>query len=293
MVQCFTKRNTAPQIPLLMTPHLAYVSRTDEENSAHPRVMHAHSDLLEIVLVTSGKGRYSIGGSLHTICGGDLMIYNSGVIHDEPSGPEDRTRRYCCAIANLQIEGLPANALIAQTESPVCHLDEAALHRITQLMDLLFETLVAQDEGTCHYLMLSLLQACWAALHQKQLPEEDLSQNVLGQRIKEYIDQNYAQDVSLGSIAEQLGISPYYLAHVFKDMTGYSPRQYILRRRIGEAQTLLISTHDSVTQIASQVGYDTISHFNQLFSKHVGMSPREYRRNYILSDGKPKKIPPS
>lgn len=284
MVQCFAKKNTAPQTPLRSTPHLAYVSRTDEENSAHPRVMHSHEKLVEIVLVTSGKGRYSIDGIPYTITGGDMMLYNSGVIHDEPSGPEDRTKRYCCAIENLQIEGLPPNTLVARDETPVVHLEDGAARRMAQLMELLFEALVAGEESTCHYLMLSLIHACWAALHQKETGAEETEHNVLGRRIRDYIDQNYMQEISLGSIAEHLCISPYYLAHVFKDMTGYSPMQYVLRRRIGEAQTLLISTRRSVTDIATQVGYDSISHFNQMFTKNVGMSPREYRRNYIVQD---------
>lgn len=151
-------------------------------------------------------------------------------------------------------------------------------------MEILFETLVAGEESTCQYLMLSLIDTCWSMLHRKEASVTELEHNLLGQRIKNYIDSCYTQEISLGSIAQHLHISPYYLAHVFKDMTGYAPMQYIVRRRIGEAQTLLISTHYSVTQIASFVGYDNPSHFNQLFTKNVGMSPREYRKNYIISD---------
>lgn len=290
MVQCFAKMDMPPKLPLEIIPKLAYVSRTDEENSAHPRVMHAHEDLVEMVLVTSGSGRYSIGGTLYTIQQGDLMIYNSGVIHDEPSGPEDRTRRYCCAVRGLKLEGLRENALLAEGESPVLHLTETDCKRMAQLMELLFTTLVAGEESICHYLMLSLITCCWTVLHRKTTGVCTLEHNELGQRIKDYIDARYTQEIRLGSIAEDLHISPYYLAHVFKDTTGYAPMQYIVRRRIGEAQTLLISTEQSVTEIAAQVGYDNPSHFNQLFTKNVGMSPREYRKNYIVSEQQRKMV---
>ena len=83
-------------------------------------------------------------------------------------------------------------------------------------------------------------------------------------------------------MAGALHVSPYYLAHVCKEATGYSPLQYVLRRRIGEAQTLLITTDLPVTRIAAQVGYDNPSHFNAQFSKAVGMSPRTFRKEYVF-----------
>ena len=67
-------------------------------------------------------------------------------------------------------------------------------------------------------------------------------------------------------------------------MSGYSPIQYLLRRRIGEAQTLLITTDYSITENAGMVGYDTQSYFNMQFTKHVGMPPKKFRQNYIVSE---------
>ena len=100
-------------------------------------------------------------------------------------------------------------------------------------------------------------------------------ENVFAHRIKDYIDRHFAEDFSLQSMADALHVSPYYLAHVCKDVTGYSPLQYVLRRRIGEAQTLLITTE-------LPVGYDNPSHFNAQFSKAVGMSPRTFRKEYVF-----------
>ena len=105
---------------------------------------------------------------------------------------------------------------------------------------------------------------------------------MFAQRIKDYIDRHFAEDFSLQCMADALHVSPYYLAHVCKDVTGYSPLQYVLRRRIGEAQTLLITTELPVTRIAAQVGYDNPSHFNAQFSKAVGMSPRTFRKEYVF-----------
>ncbi len=64
--------------------------------------------------------------------------------------------------------------------------------------------------------------------------------------------------------------------------TGYSPMNYIIRRRIGEAQTLLITTKLSITEIAGMVGFSNPNNFNIQFQKQVGLSPREYRKTYTI-----------
>ena len=93
------------------------------------------------------------------------------------------------------------------------------------------------------------------------------------------------EPITLQSMGEALHISPYYLSHVFKQMSGYSPVQYLLRRRIGEAQTLLITTDLSITRIAEMVGYDTQSYFNLQFTKNVGMPPGKFRQSFQGTDG--------
>ena len=102
-------------------------------------------------------------------------------------------------------------------------------------------------------------------------------------------DDYIVKPITLQSMGEAMHISPYYLSHVFKEMSGYSPVQYLLRRRIGEAQTLLITTELSVTRIAEMVGYDSSSYFNLQFTKNVGMPPNKYRHNYIVSVGEEEK----
>ncbi|NBH79892.1 AraC family transcriptional regulator [Clostridiaceae bacterium] len=96
---------------------------------------------------------------------------------------------------------------------------------------------------------------------------------------KEYIEEHYHEPISIKDICRDLGLSESYVSHTFKDMLGYSPMQYALRCKIGEAQTLLISTDYSITEIARMVGFDAQSHFNQRFIKDVGISPSKFRKN--------------
>ena len=281
MIQCFVKKEYEPPFGLIRPPRLFSVSRTDAEASAHPRVMHAHDDLVEIVLVRGGESRYFVGGMPYDARRGDLFIYNSRVVHDEPSGPDRPVASFSLALGGLSVPGLRENALIPDDASPVCPLTEAQTVRLERLYDVLYSELTAgNDDGAHHLLMalLTLVQQFLAAAAQ----DGSRGENVFAQRIKDYIDRHFAEDFSLQCMADALHVSPYYLAHVCKDVTGYSPLQYVLRRRIGEAQTLLITTELPVTRIAAQVGYDNPSHFNAQFSKAVGMSPRTFRKEYVF-----------
>lgn len=84
--------------------------------------------------------------------------------------------------------------------------------------------------------------------------------------------------MKFASAAEALHVNAYYLSHTFKKIIGYSPMQYITRRRIGEAQNLLITTNRTVTDIALQCGYNNSNYFQVVFNNIVGMPPGKYRK---------------
>ena len=280
MIQCFVKKEYEAPFDLTRPPRLFSVSRTDEKASAHPRVMHAHDDLVEIVLVRGGESRYFVGGTPYDARRGDLFIFNSRVVHDEPSGPDRPVATSSLALGGLAVPGLRENTLIPEDASPVCRLSEQQTLRLERLYDVLYDELTAgNDDGAHHLLMaiLTLVEQFRAALAGGSVADA----NAFARRIKDYIDRHFAEEFSLQQMADALHVSPYYLAHVCKEATGYSPLQYVLRRRIGEAQTLLITTDLPVTRIAAQVGYDNPSHFNAQFSKAVGMPPRTFRREYV------------
>lgn len=286
-VQCFVKKEFTPVFTGENQPKLLYVSRISPAASTHPRIMHAHEDFVELLLTCSGESDYLIHDRKEHITPGDLIIYNAGVVHDEVSGPGKEIGSYCVAIAGIRLPGLKPNMLIPADARPVFETG-AMFEDMRALCKMMFEQLSSgaeEAEAVCHYLMLALLRkvlALTSNIHEQPVPEPD----ILGRRIKEYIDRHYTEPITLQDIGEALHMSPYYLSHVFKQMSGYSPVQYLLRRRIGEAQTLLITTDYSITRISEMVGYDTQSYFNLQFTKHVGMPPNKYRKNYIVGTGK-------
>ena len=75
-------------------------------------------------------------------------------------------------------------------------------------------------------------------------------------------------------------MSEYHVAHVFKDEMGTSPMQYVMHRRMGEAQTLLMDTNLSIGDIADCLGYTNPWNFSTAFGKCVGMTPSQYRQSF-------------
>ena len=157
MIQCFVKKEYAPPFGLAQPPRLFSVSRTDEKASAHPRVMHAHDDLVEVVLVRGGESRYFVGGLPYQARRGDLFVFNSRVVHDEPSGPDRPVATSSLALGGLQVPGLRENALIPEDALPVCHLTEPQTVRLERLYDVLYDELTAGNDDGAHHLLMAIL----------------------------------------------------------------------------------------------------------------------------------------
>ncbi len=287
-VQCFVKKDFQSAFVGENDPKLLYVSEIRPDASAHPRVMHAHEDFVEIILICSGSSEYLIHDKKYFIRPGDLLVYNAGVVHDEISGPDTEIGSYCVAIGGLHMPGLRPN-MLTPADAGYVFPTGRSFGDLRILFEMMFRNLASAEpraEAFCSSLMHALLVKVLAVTEGADKTDEKPvdEPHILGRRIKEYIDRHYMEPITLQSMGEALHISPYYLSHVFKQMSGYSPVQYLLRRRIGEAQTLLITTDLPITRIAEMVGYDTQSYFNLQFTKNVGMPPNKFRQNYIVAE---------
>lgn len=97
-------------------------------------------------------------------------------------------------------------------------------------------------------------------------------------RALDFIDSNYYDDITVEDIAANAGGNRKSLYTVFKNLTGFSPRDYLICYRMRKATSLLKDPNLSVEAVASSVGYRDQFHFSKEFKKNVGTSPTEYRR---------------
>ncbi|MDO4269371.1 MAG: AraC family transcriptional regulator [Eubacteriales bacterium] len=266
-------------------PRLAYVCLWTFENGTMARTMHRHSDICEVLLTVEGRGVHTINGQRYRTERGDLLIYNSSVVHEDNSQPGCSERTYCCGVENLHLTGLAENCLLPRGAE--LRLRTGARFSEFETMFRLIYEHTAQprlhSNEIAQQLLLSLLLMIMQLGHEAAESERPESAQV--DLMRGYIDTHYAEDISLEQIAAQAGISAYYASHLFKEYCGYSPMQYTIRRRIGEAQSLLLLSSMSVTQIAAQTGFDSPNHFSTIFSKHTGYSPSAYRKTFLRSNG--------
>jgi RpiB/LacA/LacB family sugar-phosphate isomerase len=97
------------------------------------------------------------------------------------------------------------------------------------------------------------------------------------QRVFAHIRENVARDLSVTELAEVVGMSQYYFSKLFKMSTGITPHQYVMRQRVERAQEFLRESRVGLADIATQVGFQTQSHFTSVFRRLVGATPKHYR----------------
>jgi AraC-like DNA-binding protein len=95
--------------------------------------------------------------------------------------------------------------------------------------------------------------------------------------IKDYIEDNLAEELAIANLAALVPMSQFHFARAFKTLVGEPPHRYILQRRIERAKVLLKVTRLSSAEIAYQVGFSNPSHLSAQFRKLLGVTPKQFR----------------
>ena len=102
-------------------------------------------------------------------------------------------------------------------------------------------------------------------------------------RARQYIEANSQEELSLAGVARQAGMSNFYFCKMFKKVTGVNFARFVSRVRVEKAKNLLLNPNYRVSEIAYEVGFQSLTHFNRVFRDVAGQSPTEYRRHLSLT----------
>lgn len=94
-----------------------------------------------------------------------------------------------------------------------------------------------------------------------------------------FMHENFSEDLSRRSIAQHIGITEDHLTFCFRQELGITPIEYLQRYRINQAKKLLKETHQSITEIALNVGFSDSGYFGRIFRRETGMTPEAYRHS--------------
>ena len=145
------------------------------------------------------------------------------------------------------------------------------MHKIdNDKLDMLIDNLNKENsdkEKTIHKI-ITLIRSV-TVFDKKEVP--------IVERIKTMIQKDLASDISVNAIADNLGISLYYMCHIFKKTTGITIIDYKNELKITKAKELLINTNKKITEIASECGFGSDSYFSKVFIASEEVSPTQYR----------------
>jgi AraC-like DNA-binding protein/ligand-binding sensor protein len=96
-------------------------------------------------------------------------------------------------------------------------------------------------------------------------------------RAKQVVEERQGEDVTLGEVAKEVHVSIFHLCKLFRRSTGMTFTEYVSRTRTEKAKGLLLNPQLRISEIAYEVGFQSLTHFNRIFKKLVGQSPTRYR----------------
>jgi two-component system response regulator YesN len=133
------------------------------------------------------------------------------------------------------------------------------------------------SQETLYYFLMKAFDQLFACIYQNR----NIQHTAVFAKAKEHIWKNYNQDISLKRLALAVGISPYYLSHLFRKEMGTSFLEYLTSVRLSVAKSMLRQNNRSMMDICLEVGYQDPSHFAKIFKRKEGVHPTEYRKRLL------------
>jgi AraC-like DNA-binding protein/ligand-binding sensor protein len=100
-------------------------------------------------------------------------------------------------------------------------------------------------------------------------------------KARSYIHEHQTEEITLSQVAKAVNMSSYYFCKMFKKVTGINFTDYVARVRIEKSKNLLLNPNLRVSEIAFEVGFQSLTHFNRVFKRILGQSPTAYRAQLL------------
>ncbi len=235
----------------------------------------------EITYAISGSARFYSDGKEERLCAGQIHYITKDSLHRIVAEGEENFRYICIGFLAEETEELADFLHVAnQKKSFILHDDST----VKKLSGLIVDEFYGWDERSCHMVSRYLTQIL-VTLHrlsegkiQHTASGETVSAGMTVYRIIRYIDREFAHIRNVKEIAEVLCYNECYLSHLFKEKTGVTVKDYLMRRKMAEACSLLTYSEQAIERIAEVLVFPSAHTFRRAFKACVGKSPSEYRK---------------
>lgn len=235
----------------------------------------------QLIYIASGTGYFYFDRDTPTrIASGNMVLYHPGEFQKYIYLEEDHPTVYWIHFAGSDINKLfrrhgidpSVRTILAGTHSYYAQIFERIISEL-QLQQAYFEE-------SASILFTQLIIAAARFSHECMLDNANISLEEVT-RATTYFHEHYREDINIESYIAGSGLSVSSFFRKFKHYTGVTPLQYLINIRLSNAKKLLETTDHSVSEIASLTGYDNALYFSRLFHRHIGMSPRDYKRSTV------------
>lgn len=279
------------------------VFRLYQNREAENYPPHWHTGI-EVIMPVENWYKVIVGNQEYMMDPGDILFIGSCEMHSLEAPPTGKRLIFQFNLSLLyNLKGLdtalftlpPAICLTAQNSPQI-------YGQIKQLMTEISDE-YSSENPLKEAAIYSKLISIYVSLYRNNIYENDRFSDVRSAKQHEYIDkfmsvcnyinEHYNQDLTLESVADVAGFSKFHFSRLFKKFSNITFYDYLCRKRIMEAEKLLLNPNLSVTEVAMQTGFNSISTFNRVFKSIKKCSPTEYvnrvHHNVVPQDTDKKK----
>lgn len=256
--------------------NLLYITSAKYDGDWHSTA-HTHH-FTELFYVTRGNGKFLVEDDSFSVKVNDLIIVNPNVTHTELGIPGTTFEYVVLGIQGLQFQPSESGQHFNYNKYNLSSYEKELQFCLHALIN---ELRSKEDyyEAVCQNLYEILIYYIFRKTKTELSIASSKKITKECRFIEEYINEHYTEDITLQTLSDLTFMNKYYLVHAFKNYKGTSPINYLIDKRIEESQHLLANTNYPVSKISDQIGFSSQSYFSQVFRKHTGLTPNQYRKS--------------
>lgn len=230
----------------------------------------------QFLYITKGRGILSIGEHQNIrLTKGKLLVIFPGQWHSYQPDPDTGWNEYYIGFEGSIIDNIVTSGFLSKDNQI---LEVGFNEELVSLFSRAIEIAETDRISAQQYLagiVMHMFGLISAISKNKIFEAANVVQKI--EQAKIIMNENVDKNIDSEELASKLNISYSWFRKVFREYTGYAPAKYFQALKLRKAKHLLVSTSQSVKEIAYQLGYSSTEHFFSQFKKNTGYTPNEYR----------------